>query len=537
MKIKIILTLLILFWSANLVSQSKLPKNLIQESSIFETKRNTLSRFDFYTTNYGIHFFNAINSSGGCFWPRGSANQYIFAEGLWFGCKKFNVNSQKDEKMVVINYNPYTGSSWFVPGLISDGDAAIQSLDKKYRNYLSTNFDPISGKTKKTSEGPDWSLWKSNSNGEFNYGNNEYKFVGDELKRNTDNYPEGPLFISSEDIATIYKDTDLSRYEGGIAYRKSQGYPLKIEIQSNILTWYSEKLRDFILLTYVITNKSSDILKNCYIADIVDPDIVYFPNASIGAINDRAKYYTDDTSLNLSVAWTNTDKGEKQLGFGYLGVFLLETPAVDEQGNLRHDKLVYNKDEQLGLTSFRIWSIDNDLKENDERYDFLASSKKDLEAGPSDIRLVFSTGEFNLKPNESAIIKIGITAALPSKGAEADGTKEDMNDLINNVKYYVNQYYLNQFTNVDDERNDSKNKINIFPNPSSNFLRIETEYLENPELVFYNILGNQFTLNWTQRISNNKMIFEINTSELKTNTYFYKITNGTKNFTGKFIKD
>jgi hypothetical protein len=43
--------------------------------------------------------------------------------------------------------------------------------------------------------------------------------------RNTNTYPKGPAFISGEDIFATFKDTDLSRYEGGTAQRRQEGYP------------------------------------------------------------------------------------------------------------------------------------------------------------------------------------------------------------------------------------------------------------------------------------------------------------------------
>lgn len=498
-----------------LVSEINEQKDFVQESQVFDLQKNKRGNFEFYTSNYGISFLNIKNSSSGFFWPRGSSNQYIFGAGLWFGCIKFNENSQKDNKMVVITYNPNSGTSWFVPGQISDGDSVEPSLSNKYRTYLSTNFNQITGEANNSSDGPNWSLWKSNSLGKFNYGINKYNYEPEVDKRNIEYYPEGPLFISKEDIFSIYKDTDLSRYEGGIAKRKSEGYPLRIEIQSEILSWDNEKMRDFIVMTYTITNKSNNILKNCYIADIIDPDIALSTNASNGAGNDRAKYYSENPLLNLGIVWTDNDRGEQNRDFGYLGIFLLETPAIDGQGNIRKDKLIYKKDEQLGLKSFRVWDIQSDLRENEERYNFLATSRKDAGAGPSDIRLVFSTGEFNLNPDERATIKIGIAAALPSKGGDADGTNEDMIDLINNVKDYTNQYYINQFTSLHDEIITKQNQIKITPIPASSILNIEIEKFSNENIDIYSING--------EKILSQNFSHQIDISNLSTGVYILKI--------------
>lgn len=103
----------------------------------------------------------------------------------------------------------------------------------------------------------------------------------------------------------------------------------------------------------------------------------------------------------------------------------------------------------------------------------------------------------------------------------------------NSGVWKVNIDYL---TGVKDEP-DWEYVGNTYPNPASNFVRFESDLIENPKIEIYNILGNRIELPFTLSYSNSKSSFELNTTLLTTGTYFYKISNGTKNYTGKFIKE
>lgn len=103
----------------------------------------------------------------------------------------------------------------------------------------------------------------------------------------------------------------------------------------------------------------------------------------------------------------------------------------------------------------------------------------------------------------------------------------------NSGVWKVNIDYL---TGVKDEP-DWEYVGNTYPNPASNFIKIESDLLENPKIEIFNILGNRIELPFSQSNSNNRTTMELNTTLLKSGTYFYKISNGIRNYTGKFIKE
>ncbi|MEY2719103.1 MAG: hypothetical protein RLZZ273_469, partial [Bacteroidota bacterium] len=77
-------------------------------TGVYDQQGNTKSRVNFQITNYGVFGFNIAQGRGGTFWPRGRANQYIFAGGAWFGARKLPPGSDTLRKRVMLTYNPYT---------------------------------------------------------------------------------------------------------------------------------------------------------------------------------------------------------------------------------------------------------------------------------------------------------------------------------------------------------------------------------------------------------------------------------------------
>jgi len=318
-------------------------KILTNPTNVFDLQNSTVSNVEFYSTNYGIFGLNIRENKGGGIWPRGSQNQYIFGGGFWFGAQKFVKDSNKLKKLVEISYNPNNGRSWFVPGLASDCDTMETGDNQKYKCYFSTDFDNINGTDLNNQTNPNWPLWINDSLYRYEYGTIRNEFVGDQSKRNRTENPLGPLFVSNEDIVSVFKDSDLRFYDGGMVLRKAQGYPLGLKYESRIYTWGTGDMKDVVLVSYLAKNISQDTLNNCWFAPVSDVDIARKPNDQAGAGNDRFSYFTDDSSQNLAYGWTNGDQGEAGKGFGYIGLSFLESPAVDGNGFIRNDKFIYGQ--------------------------------------------------------------------------------------------------------------------------------------------------------------------------------------------------
>lgn len=436
---------------------------------LFDLQENTVSNIEFYVTNYGIFGFNtaAGGGIGGGYWPRGSLNQYIFGGGVWFGAlKKFN---QDTVPLVLVTYNPNSGLSWTVPGRINAGgptstlnedtwDVDVNDT-KTYRSYFSTDFNLSSGSALNTDDGPAWPIWDFSSNPFDTLKVNRYfgQYVDNPVERSRDYHSKGPAFISEEDIFATYKDTDLNYYEGGNAQRRSEGYPLQLQFEEMIYSWGFGRYKDFIFIKYEITNYSPDTLFKCWLAPVLDVDLARAPNTRLGASNDRTTFYFQDSSLNLAYQWTNSDLGESNVGFGYLGFDFLESPATfqaydedglptfdPENGYVRKDKKFFEGSEQLGLVSMRNWNIQDDPKENAERYAFISEPILDGDNGPGDKRFMMSTGPFNMRPADTVRVVVGIMLANTAKGRDADGTPEDVAELIS-LNKFAQAVYDNNF--------------------------------------------------------------------------------------------
>jgi hypothetical protein len=317
-------------------------------NQLFDLQQNTVSNIQFYTTNYGIFGLNVAQNRGGGYWPRGSNNQYIFGGGLWIGAVKPRPDGQL-KKYVEVTYNPNNGRSWMVPGRITDGDSKDVSDIKKYRTYFSTDFRKGDGTPLNPDDGPNWPIWDTSPTDSLKYNRYYGYYVDDVNQRSNSVYPKGPAFISGEDIFATYKDTDLNEFDGGAGLRKSQGYPLRLQFEQMIYSWGFGDYKDFIFLKYDIINFSKDTLKEVWLGSVMDIDIVRAPNYTGGAGNDRARFYNEDSTLNLAVQWTNTDQGEKGFGFGYLGFDFLESPAV-----IKSDRSDVTYEVQGSDTTYRI---------------------------------------------------------------------------------------------------------------------------------------------------------------------------------------
>jgi hypothetical protein len=485
---RLLVVMVLMLTSINLFSETKGPQLQRESAGVYDIQFNTISNFKFPLTNYGIYYLNvpllATQNAGGGYWPRESSNQYVFASGFWFGAQKINKQTKTLRKLVAVSYNPNSGLSWYTPGRIEDGDTAIANLEKKYRIYFSTDFDNETGVPNISSDGPNWSLWKISDGSDIPFASENSKYVADESKRNVTDNPFGPSILSDEDIVAVYKDTDLRFYEDG-AMREAQGYPLRTEVESRIYTWGTEELKDVVVLSFKLTNRSDDTLKDCWFGKIVDTDLSTYPYNSAGATNDHIKYYSEDPSLNLLFAWTELNQGESP-DFGYMACSLLESPTVDEKGFIKKNELLFPTKEQLGLKSARKWTIQQDKLTDSERYEFLTENIKDVDGTAGDSRMLLSTGPYNLKPGEECRIAYSIVFANPVDKAKYDGSTEDIAGLIQKAQLIKTKYYEGVSAVRSDEKLRAASTVLVYPNPAQDYINLEGT---GAEFQIYNVSG------------------------------------------------
>jgi hypothetical protein len=534
-------------------AKAEMPKNADKTQrlakGVFDYQKNTKSNFELVTTNYGITGLDMSNVSGGGFWPRGSQNQYIFGSGFWFGAMRQALDNSGYKKLVEVSYNPNSGKSWFVPGRIEDGDTVRKDLKDKYRLYYSTDFYNASGLPVDPSDGPNWPLWVNDTTGRYQYGTFRHTYVLDVSQRNTGSYPYGPMFVSDEDIVSTFKDTDTRYIEGSPQFRS---YPLRLQGESRIYSWGSNELKDIVLQSYLITNMSDDTLMNCWFAGVYDVDIAYAPNAAKGAGNDRTTFFSNDSTLELAVAWSEGNMGEFGKGFGYLGIAMLETPAVDARGFIRNDKLIFEPQEQLGLATYKNWDIQEDVQEVEARYNLISTGIRDSDKGAGDKRMLIATGPFNMKPGDVARVVFSYTFALPAKGGDADGTLEDMGglkgitgdvkgdksqsnspSLIDEVKYIKDKYYSTILLSTSEDSGPVDFSIQqIYPNPVEDrfSVRYSLEKTTRIRLSLVDILGQEVLILYegVQDAGSHSPVFTPDMSGITSGLYFVRLQSGSQ---------
>ena len=481
----------LLFMSAALM-QAQDPNTTIkfnsakdEETPVSSIRFNTVSDVKFNATNFGVFGFGIVEGISGLEWPRNSGNTYGFANGFWFGALKYFVNADGNRvmnKYCTVSYDPNSGRFWFAPGKIKDNTEMVAD---KYKIYCSNDYNTDDGTLKDPVSTFSWPNWITNADNPLEFGAKQNMNVDDISKRTKADYPLGPSFVSDEDFIAVYHDTTLNNYTIGADAARQKGYPLQLQVEERVYSWAKEELKDMVVLHYTVENKSADTLRDCFFAPVYDIDLVNDED-NTGASNDRVRYYKESPELNLAIGWTMTNKGEAGKGFGYVGLTLLETPAVDQNKYIRKDKTIYPLSEQLGLFSFRNWDVEDELKTDIEMYDYISSLQDDDEQvkeddrGPGDKRMVMSAGPFTILPGDKARFAVGLVFAMPAKGGEADRTIEDIAgtnpsdpSLVNKVRTLHKEYYKANTSGVSDESNSSIIINAVYPNPTTNDISVD----------------------------------------------------------------
>lgn len=408
-----------------------------------EVLRNKVSRIEVFSSNYGIFGLDVLGNRAGGIWPRGSNKAYIFGGGIWFGAEK--IRDGNPNKLCVIGYNPNSGTSWMVPGRISgpiDKSKIDRSADaiNRYRLYLSSDYSSFSGEPLDNADrtGANWPIWDTEPGDTLKQNRYFGNYIQDLQLRSLSNFPKGPAIISGEDIFSTYKDTDVGNYkEINVDTALKKGYPIGLQIEQTIYSWGFGLYGDFLFIKYTIINKSGENLLNCYMAPALDMDIG-------AAGNDRARIFIadkDKDTLNLAIQWSEQEAAGQ---FGYIGFDFLESPAIDPgTGFLRKDKKVFPEREQVGLTTFQSWKIEEDPKTAEQRYNFMSAGDRDGDDGPGDKRFLTATGPFNMAPGDTARVVVGVMFAN-GKATLATGTEDDVKALWE-LDTFAQAVYNNNF--------------------------------------------------------------------------------------------
>lgn len=104
--------------------------------------------------------------------------------------------------------------------------------------------------------------------------------------------------------------------------------------------------------------------------------------------------------------------------------------------------------------------------------------------------------------------------------------------------YCLFSFYQFVFTETFNDSVMSGNFIKYlsYPNPSENYINIESGNMEGAEIRIFDIMSNKMKVDYNKNIIGDKDSYQLDLTGLPTGTYFYIISNGIKSYRGKFIR-
>ena len=503
---------------------------------VIDQRSSYRGRIDFTAANNGVTFQDLTTKKSGCIWPRNSENQYINGCGIAFAAQK--KIGDTIHKVVVSTYDLNSGISMAVPGRIEDGLFIDSNSSIIYQVYISNEYNRTNGEPKPSLNIPNWPLWHTSP---FKY-NRQGDYILDLSHRFSIFYPEGPAFISDEEVFCIYKDTDLRHFGDYAGELNRMGLPLGLQYEQAIFSYDTNSVyNDILIIQYNVINMSADTLLDCWLSPVIDVDITSIYFTFFGIVNDRsklAKVRVATDSLPFCAAWTDTLDFEANKLFGYVGFAMIQTPAIATGGWLRHDKPTYRLTEQLGLKTFCQISPEENIYSLEYYYDRLSAGSFDSDTSATDQRLALATGAFNMLPGDTARIAMLVCFAQSTIGIEPNGSQSDLVRLGEMVARGYRLYY-DSLTSVPSTREIQVNHLEmaIYPNPASDYayLDISGVTASQVEISVYDIIGIKCLATEPIMINGERTTFGIDCRSFSPGIYFAVATSGGSRLCQRFV--
>ncbi len=378
---------------------------------------------------FGIDVGTGTDQAGG-YWPKPLRNFYIFGAGIWFG-----YISATGETCVTYGYNPNSGASEMVPVIKKDFASGYEG-DLDYRIYIfPTDWPPPKDKFTVTTSSGDTIVF----------------------------CPQETLSI--QDAWSCFSDHDSKKHDPG------DTRPIGVDISMTCYVWNLPTNRDMIFIRYDLRNVTSETLKKCYVGVVLDADVGQYSDDMMGMVVDRRvtpprpmryvwnKARTDSVWVD-NLAWIyDNDNRESPGRFwergtpGAVAYDFLQTPyALDDSLDNDGDGLIdreeldsayitnnfphlidadgdgipawrdFSEIEQLGMTACKFFPIENDPRNDPERYLAMAGYTHylrppqydpydDDDATPADKRFLQSSGPFTLLPESTVTLMLAVICA------------------------------------------------------------------------------------------------------------------------------
>jgi len=376
---------LLLFFSVSGFARKKTESG----SRAYENEILDINQVETSITNFGQYGQNLAGTAG-CWWPKGSANAYIYGAGIWIA------GVSGTDSVVVNGYNTVGSGKEFMPGPEAhnaDHLADPQSHPED-RLYVSTNS-------------ADYAVWP----------------LVDSLGE--------PIVLGDQDSWCLFNSCEASQQS------ETPHITIPLTVSRHTFAWSQKLLENMFFIEYIIENTGADTIRDMYVGLGSDLDIGNADDDLVGLDRGRSLGYTFTTAQ---------EAGWDALPPYYIGFTYLQGPMADDtvkvgQDPANPDTIIY-PGERIPLTAFKKFTRDIDANNDRERYlvmagyDFTVSPPSynpfgdSIDTDPSDKRMAMSAGPFVLAPGEADTIVMGMmfsngnTGGLPYLQQEADAAKQ-----------------------------------------------------------------------------------------------------------------
>jgi hypothetical protein len=361
--------------------------------------------------SWGIDYGGSGHKAGGS-WPQPLKNYYIFGAGPWIGAV---VPTSSPETLCTVGYDPNNGGGEMFPALCRYWrEGHDDSLDRVYK-YPDDWPPPLS----------------------------RFPMA-----------PQEPL--SDMDLWCCFGDSDPSFH----SYVYDSTCPLGIDVYQTVYGFLDSLTQDFFFIKYELTNCRGEFIPNAYFGQVVDADIGDPSDDMSGLILDSLFQVGPDTIRVKNVGFVfDSDNREDSSGSWESGVpgavvfMLLAAP------------------DSLGLTALKRFSIDIDPVTNMTQYLTLAGYNyrtgeyrpyDSSYIGPADVRMLLSTGPFDLAPNATVTLWYAILGT-PYNDTGACLSGRDPSDLALRCKWARDIYNQRLAGITEETMNDQRGTMNVGP--------------------------------------------------------------------------
>lgn len=396
-----------------------IPFLLQSQNTIWSDKGN----IKFTVSSKGVIGYDEFNRVGKFYKMSDSTFvSYMFATSLGVIATK-SING-KDSTIIKYGYDTQDGKVHFYPK---------KSESQDYNHAHSRSFSEIDGSNLDNQEMNNWPIWNfCDNNIDFDFTSSE--LVENPELRNKNDYLS-PSYLSDEEIFVRY--TEYNPDNETLADDE-----LGIEFLTRVNTFSEGDLKDVIISTNYIKNISNQDLKDVYLTLITDPDIKLTPQ-----LTQDKKHYNNtkllDSANGLKACLVYNYRAEdssynKDMKPNYLAITVLETPQVDEDGNLNNQEI--NLDLQIEPIYTAFDSRGGTLREVlPERYKSKIDSAT-LQPEDQDLRVLVNAGPFNLKAGEEVRFSYAFVLSEPLQDFDTGGEWIDVSGLETPASYDLPPY-------------------------------------------------------------------------------------------------